>query len=114
MQAQHVGIEIGDRVADSTGVYRAVGERPAVQQVERGQAHTPTLANGGKRVFAPPERTPGTDLAPWQIPHGRTAAYARSREPRLPRADGSAGAHAGVDIGDLARPRLTHHQYIRR
>ena len=39
LQPEHVGVEVGDRGGDPFGVYGAVGQRPAVQQVEGGQAH---------------------------------------------------------------------------
>jgi len=39
LQAEHVGVQVGDGGAHPVGVYRAVGQRPAVQQVEGRQSH---------------------------------------------------------------------------
>jgi hypothetical protein len=43
LQAEDVGVEVGDGGGDAFGVDGAVGQRPAVQQVEGGQAHGPDL-----------------------------------------------------------------------
>jgi hypothetical protein len=48
LQAEHVGVEVGHGGGDAFGVYLAVGEGSAVQEVEGGQTHGPTLANHGK------------------------------------------------------------------
>ena len=39
LQAEHVGVQVGDGRGDPFGVYGAVGQGSAVQQVEGGQAH---------------------------------------------------------------------------
>jgi hypothetical protein len=39
LQAEDVGVQVGDGGAHPVGVYRAVGQRPAVQDVEGRQSH---------------------------------------------------------------------------
>jgi hypothetical protein len=53
LQSEYVGVEGGDRGGEPVGVYGTVVQASAVQEVECGQAHVPTLMGGGgwRRVW---------------------------------------------------------------